>query len=170
MAIFRDPGPIKSDPRIHTLNTSVAEREQLIKPYLPEPRLHTARSRSRKGKPKPIRSFLKNKLYFLVYFLIHIFFSIYLRFRQSYHAVVDRVLAICYYHHRTPELIRKDVRDLSRLPEHLSTVLTLRNDEEGLEVLMDEVAELVSWSSCVGIPMLSIYEKTGKRITHFLLV
>ena len=26
---------------------------------------------------------------------------------------------------------------------------------------MDEVAEIAAWCSCVGIPMLSVYEKTG---------
>ncbi|EAS36970.1 ditrans,polycis-polyprenyl diphosphate synthase [Coccidioides immitis RS] len=161
MAIFKEPGPPRPDARVHSSRLSPAERERLLKPYLPEPRISSARSRSRKARPKPIRTFLKNKLYFLIYFLIHIFFSIYIRLRQSYHAVVDRVLAICYYHHRTPELIRKDVRDLGRLPEHLSIVLTMRKDDEGLEVLMDEVAELVAWSSCVGIPTLSVYEKTG---------
>ncbi|WEW58566.1 undecaprenyl pyrophosphate synthase [Emydomyces testavorans] len=161
MAIFKNPDPLRPDPQVHSPHSSVADRERFIKPLLPEPRSQPTRSRSRKTRPKPIRTFLKNKLYYLAYFLIHICFSIYIRLRQSYHAVVDRVLAICYYHHRTPELIRKDVRDLGRLPEHLSVVLTMRKDEEGLEILMDEVAELVAWSSCVGIPMLSIYEKTG---------
>ncbi|KAK2859892.1 hypothetical protein FQN49_004606, partial [Arthroderma sp. PD_2] len=91
---------------------------------------------------------------------------IYTRIRQSYNAIVDRFLAILYYHHRTPELIRKDVRGLSRLPEHLSVVLTLRKDEDSLETLMDEVAELAAWSSCAGIPALSIYEKTGILKSH----
>lgn len=31
----------------------------------------------------------------------------------------------------------------------------------GLEVLVDEVAEIAAWCACVGIPMLSVYEKTG---------
>jgi dehydrodolichyl diphosphate syntase complex subunit NUS1 len=31
----------------------------------------------------------------------------------------------------------------------------------GLEALVDEVAEITAWCACVGIPMLSIYEKTG---------
>lgn len=53
------------------------------------------------------------------------------------------------------------MRALSQLPEHLSVVLTLNKEEDALETLMDEVAELAAWSSCAGIPMLSIYEKTG---------
>lgn len=91
-----------------------------------------------------------------------------MRVRQAYHAVVDRVLAILYYHHRTPELIRKDVRGLERLPEHLGAVLTLRREEDGLEILMDEVAELVAWSSCAGIGAVSVYERTGEYSFCFL--
>lgn len=68
------------------------------------------------------------------------------------------------YHHRTPELIQKDVRGLQRLPEHLSVVLQVEDGVKGgagLEVLVDEVAEIAAWCACVGIPMLSVYEKTG---------
>ena len=167
-----------------TLHMSKAERERLIKPHLPAPRVRrttsssstttTTPSRQRSSstrkavrKTKPIRTFLKSKLHFLVYFLIHIFLGIYVRVRQAYHAVVDRVLAVLYYHHRTPELIRKDVRGLDRLPEHLSVVLTLRREEDGLEMLMDEVAELVAWSSCAGIRGLSVYERTGRSFFFY---
>lgn len=31
----------------------------------------------------------------------------------------------------------------------------------GLEILLDEVAEISAWCVCVGIPLLSVYEKTG---------
>ena len=43
-------------------------------------------------------------------------------------------------------------------------LLELKGEERGtagLEVLMEEVAEISAWCSCVGIPMLSVYEKTG---------
>jgi dehydrodolichyl diphosphate syntase complex subunit NUS1 len=32
----------------------------------------------------------------------------------------------------------------------------------GLEALVDEVAEIAAWCACVGIPMLSVYERTGR--------
>ena len=72
-----------------------------------------------------------------------------------------------------PELIKQDVKTLSRLPEHLSVILELKGGDRGcggLETLMDEVAELSAWCTCVGIPMLSIYEKTGTNgmDAHFL--
>ena len=95
---------------------------------------------------------------------MHTLFSIYIRIRQIYHAILDRVFAILYYHHRAPELIRQDVKNLSRIPEHLSVLLEFKGEERGtagLEALMDEVAEIAAWCSCAGIPMLSVYEKTG---------
>ena len=163
-----DDRPFPGDPRMRSAETlDVSGRERLIRPYLPPPRAAhrtSSGSRSRRSgqSSKPIRTFLKTQLHYFIYVLIHIFLGIYVHLRQSYHAVVDRILAILYYHHRTPELIRKDVRGLSQLPEHLSTVLTLNKEEDALETLMDEVAELAAWSSCAGIPMLSVYEKTGQ--------
>jgi dehydrodolichyl diphosphate syntase complex subunit NUS1 len=159
----------RKDTRTKGSTLSVADREKLVKKYLPEPNLRQRPQRSKKGKkgskpqkPQPIRTFLRSQFHFLVYFVIQIFFSIYIRLRQSYHAVIDRILAILYYHHRTPELIQKDVKGLSRLPEHLSVLLTLKREDEALEILMDEVAELTAWTVCAGIPILSVYEKTGR--------
>lgn len=60
-------------------------------------------------------------------------------------------------------LIQKDVKGLNRLPEHLSVILKLEGGKGGaaLETLLDEVAEVCAWCACAGIPMLSIYERTG---------
>lgn len=72
-----------------------------------------------------------------------------------------------YHHHRTPELIQKDVKGLSRIPEHVSVVLALEDGGRGgagLETLIDEVAEIAAWCACVGIPMLSVYEQTGTEL------
>ena len=148
------------------------ERENLLRPYLPAPpeespdrevrRDQKVEKSKRRGRRKRVRPFIKSQLHILLYYLIHLIFGIYIRLRQIYHAIIDRVLAILYYHHRTPELIRKDVKNLSCLPKHLSVILKLRIEEDGsLEALMDEVAELCAWCASAGIPMLSVYEKTG---------
>jgi hypothetical protein len=123
------------------------------------------KTRSRLG----VRKFLKTQLHVLAFAIIHAIFSVYIRLRQAYHAVKDRILAILYYHHRTPELIQKDVKGLSRLPEHLSVILKLEGGGRGgvgLEALVDELAEIAAWCACVGIPMLSVYEKTGQFLTE----
>ncbi|ODM15944.1 hypothetical protein SI65_08785 [Aspergillus cristatus] len=142
---------------------SASERESLLKPYLPDPS-DFPRRKSRKAstsRKTPVRTFFKSQIHQLTYTIIHIFFGIAVRLIQTYHAVVDRIFAIVYYHHRTPELIRKDVKGLKRLPEHLSVILSLRKEDDALAVLMDEVAELAAWSTASGIPTLSVYEKTG---------
>ncbi|CAI7635593.1 unnamed protein product [Penicillium pancosmium] len=146
-----------------------ADREALLKPYLPDPADLTnsrsarssRRSKSKQPRKTPIRTFIKSQVHRLAYALTHIIFGIVVRLIQAYHAVVDRILAIVYHHHRTPELIRKDVRSLKRLPQHLSVILTLRSEDDALAVLMDEVAELTAWCTCAGIAQLSVYEKSG---------
>ncbi|KAI9783880.1 MAG: hypothetical protein M1816_001132 [Peltula sp. TS41687] len=144
---------------------SKSERETLIRSYLP-----TARSDSpgqgwrRRARSKPIRTFLKTQLYLLSYEAIQILFSVYLWFRQTYHALLDLTFSMLYYHHRTPELIERDVKALGRLPDHLSVILTLRDNVragKALETLMDEAAEIVAWCAAAGIPTLSVYEKSG---------
>jgi dehydrodolichyl diphosphate syntase complex subunit NUS1 len=160
--------------RSHGRELSTEEREKLVKPYLPPPReSHSpAKKSSRrnggghigKRRQKPIRSFLNSTLHVLAYFVVHLIFGIYIRLRQTYHAIIDRLFALLYYHHRTPELIRKDVKNLSRLPEHLSVILTSKGEEDGgLEKLMDDVAELSAWCASAGIPRLSVYEKSSMR-------
>ncbi|KAE8348023.1 Decaprenyl diphosphate synthase-like protein [Aspergillus coremiiformis] len=165
MVSHRDKELLRDDVRAQGMKLTAAHRESILKPYLPDPSELPRRSpqRWRKTSPRktPIRTFLKSQLHQLTYTLIHILFGIVVRLIQSYHAVVDRIFAIVYYHHRTPELIKKDVKNLDRLPEHLSIVLSLRKEEDALTILMDEVAELAAWTVSAGIPVLSIYEKSG---------
>ena len=136
------------------------QREDIVKPYLPKPpRLSSPQ------KQKPIRDFLSLQLHLLVYHIIQAVFSLYIRLRQTYHMLLDRTFAVLYYHHRAPELIKQDVRGLSRLPEHLSVILEVKGSSRGtagLESLMDDLAEIATWCACIGIPMLSVYEKTGE--------
>ncbi|QDS68109.1 hypothetical protein FKW77_010161 [Venturia effusa] len=123
----------------------------------------TKRSRSQRKRPGVLKT-LQSQLHFFIYSVIHLFFGLYVRSRIAYHTIIDRVLAILYYHHRTPDLIRKDVRNLSRLPEHLSVILQLNPDEDrvnALETLVHEVSEVTAWCASAGIPFLSVYERTG---------
>ncbi len=159
----------------HGHELSAEQREKLVKPYLPplpESRSPATASSQRNGvkngrlrRQKPIRSFLKSQLHVLVYFVVHLVLGMYIRLRQTYHAIVDRVLALLHHHHRTHELIQEDVKNLSTLPEHLSVILTLKGEEDGgLEALMDDVAELSAWCASAGIPLLTVYEKRGMHV------
>lgn len=165
MVASRETEIYRQDARSKGTLLSPKQREELLNPYLPAPPSSKSQaSASRNRMLQPIQTFLKQQLHLLVFTIMHTLFSIYIRIRQTYHILVDRVFAILYYHHRAPELIRQDVRNLGRIPEHLSVLLELKGEERGtasLEALMDEVAEIAAWCSCVGIPMLSVYEKTG---------
>ncbi|EMC93603.1 hypothetical protein BAUCODRAFT_159268 [Baudoinia panamericana UAMH 10762] len=151
---------------------SVSEREQLLKPYLPprpakqekgDNRPPSSRPRHLQHQPR-IRPALLHLLHYTLFTLLHAIFSIYIRFRQVYHAIVGRLLAILHYHFRTPELIKRDVRRLSKVPQHLSVILELPPEggkRDRLEALIVDACEVAAWSACAGVPMLSIYERTG---------
>lgn len=153
--------------RGHTMSTE--ERRQLLEKYLPEPSQRQPPQKSARTSPKRkpghrrrIRPFLKQSLHLLLYLTIHFIFGVYLRIRQILSAILQKYIALRHYHHRTPAYIQKDLKNLSRLPEHLSVILKYDSStDDGLETLLDEVAELSAWSAAAGIPLLSVYEKSG---------
>ena len=154
---------------------SAPEREKLLKPYLPakplkQPLKQPGKPGTRFQHTSRVRPAIRHALHYLLFTIIHTIFSIYVRIRQVYHAIVDRILAILYYHHRTPELIKRDVKNLSRVPEHLSVILDLPPEggkADRLETLVNDACEIAAWSACAGVPMLSIYERTGRLQTRF---
>ncbi|PWY66344.1 nuclear undecaprenyl pyrophosphate synthase [Aspergillus heteromorphus CBS 117.55] len=152
MVSQRDKELFRDDVRSRGTRLSAVDREKILNPYLPDPADLPSRAPQRRKKiPRktPIRSFIKSQLHLLTYAILHVLYGIVIRLFQSYHAVVDRIFAIIYYHHRTPQLIRKDVTSLKRLPGHLSVVLSLRKEDDALAILMDEVAELAAWTSSI---------------------
>lgn len=160
----------------HSLFTK-EEREELLATYLPVPRVRSRSSHDRNStlliedndhkysRQSPrAKKFLQAQIHALCYLIVQTLFSIYVRIRLARHFITIRILAILYYHHRAPELIQKDARALHRLPKHLSVVLTVDDastESTALEELLDKVADLSAWCACVGIPTLSIYERTG---------
>ncbi|KAI7267982.1 Undecaprenyl diphosphate synthase [Hortaea werneckii] len=142
-------------------------REHLLKPYLPSAPKQEDTAASLAGRfrhTSRVRPAIRQLLHWTLFAIIHTFFSVYIRLRQVYHAVLDRLFALLYYHHRTPELIQRDVKGLSKVPNHLSVVLELPPEggkKDRLETLMNDACEVAAWSACSGIPMLSIYEQTG---------
>jgi len=62
------------------------------------------------------------------------------------------------------------VAALPRLPKHLSVVLSLPPDQKDvslllnrLDGLMHDACEIAAWSTAAGIPVLSIYERSGTK-------
>lgn len=152
----------------NTLSTE--ERRQLLERYLPDPaelgaRRNQAAAASplrKSGRRRRVRPFIKQKIYLLVYLVVQLIFGIYIRIRQITSAILQKFIAVRHYHHRTPAYIQQDLKNLNRLPEHLSVIVQFdSSNDDGLETLLDEVAELSAWSTAAGIPLLSVYEKSG---------
>ncbi|KAK5174368.1 uncharacterized protein LTR77_001448 [Saxophila tyrrhenica] len=137
---------------VRTAQLSAQERERILKPYLPKTNQGATHQQRHKQRIRPV---IRRTIHSLLFAIIHLIFSIYIRIRQAYHAVLGQLLAVLYYHHRTPELIKRDVSGLTKVPKHLSLILDRR------ESLLDDVCESAAWSACAGVSMLSIYEKTG---------
>lgn len=161
MAGLREQEALRSNIGPDGRPLSAQERERLLQPYLPNasPRKHQ--------RTQPLRQLIKAALHLLLYNLIHFAFSVYHRFRVAYHNLIDRLFAVLYYHHRTPEYIQKDVHRLKKLPKHLSVILELDDntrDNSSLEALIHNVCEVAAWSACAGVPLLSIYEPSGTTV------
>jgi len=148
---------------------SVTEREKMLERFLPEeptPRSQSPTRRHKtKRKDKSVQGFVRLSLHVLIFNVIHLLFSLYIRLRRAYRNVATRIQGVMYYHHRTPELIQRDVKDLKKIPKHLSIILDVgKHGQDGaaVEGLVNDVCECAAWTACAGIPMLSIYERTGK--------
>ena len=153
---------------------SAQEREKLLKPYLPSRPNAQAPKPQANGKPglrfhhkQRVRPAIRQSIHYLLFTIISLVFSIYVRVRTTYHAITDRILAVLYYHHRTPELIKRDVKGLSKVPSHLSVILEHLPEggkQDRLEGLVNDACEIAAWSAGAGISMLSIYERTGEEL------
>lgn len=151
---------------------SARDRERLLRPYLPSASQSQPAASKTSGTQslrfhhkQRVRPALLHLVHYLLFTVISLVFSIYIRTRQIFHAVTDRVSAVLYYHHRTPELIKRDVKALSKVPKHLSVILELPPEggkKDRLEELLNDACEIAAWSAGAGIPMLSIYERTGR--------
>lgn len=156
---------ISSDPSTITSTTDPRVPSKLRTKVMP-----STKSRSRRAevvkveRRKPIRNTLWHTVYVTVYWIIHFCFSIYIRMRKGFRAARHRLRVIGFHHSRSPELIRRDIKNLSKMPNHLSVILELPKDDDkrsGLHRLLQDVGDLTAWCASVNIPLLSIYEKTG---------
>ncbi|KAK4637813.1 Dehydrodolichyl diphosphate synthase complex subunit NUS1 [Fulvia fulva] len=152
-------------------NAPISERERILKPYLPREsnmskRPSASASCSTNSGPRfhhrqRVRPAMRHIVHSLLFNLIHIVFSVSVRCRQIYHALLDRAFAVLYYHHRTPGLIKRDVAGLSRVPKHLSVILEVKDGKDGLEGVMGDACELAAWSASAGVGLLSVYERSA---------
>ncbi|KAK3208834.1 hypothetical protein GRF29_77g2127889 [Pseudopithomyces chartarum] len=142
------------------LSTTSPDRSSLKSPKSPQ--LSQRTTSAPKPKPTPIRT----SLHIILHVVISFFFSIFFRFRRAWRLFSYKVRGVLRHHHHTPEWIVNDIKNVEQLPKHLSVVLEHREDDEdqgnaGLEGLVQDVCEIAAWTASAGIPLLSIYERTG---------
>lgn len=101
-----------------------------------------------------------------MYALILILFQLYLQVVSSIRFYANRIhrrtLNGLYHHNRTPELIYEDAHKLGKLPRHVACLLRLKPREMeggGVEGLVSEAAELVTWCVCMGIRRLTLHDR-----------
>lgn len=146
----------------------------MLKPFLPaepangsspaRPEVKLSQRTAPQQKPKAGR--IRTLLHVLIYSTISFIFSIFFRFRRSWRLFSYQVRGVLRHHHHTPEWIVNDVKNVEQLPKHISVILDHREDDEeqgnaGLEGLVQDACEIAAWTTSAGIPLLSIYERTG---------
>ncbi|KAL6940453.1 hypothetical protein ACO0QE_004354 [Hanseniaspora vineae] len=106
---------------------------------------------------------------------LHIFFNILLatfycvfavtRYCQYVvHRVKIKIFNLAYNPANTPQLIRRDVNSLSKIPKNLAAILEYKPEEDvggGILGLMDGSSDLVAWSLSSGIKHLVLYDYNG---------
>lgn len=101
------------------------------------------------------------------WFVLQIFFLILVIYkyvrrtcRQSCYALARATR----YHHCEPQLIRKDISRLDKIPCHIAVILTIRGPHfsgGGVEGLLFDCGEVASWCIGVGSSQLTLYERSG---------
>lgn len=136
--------------------------------YLPQPNdapsAQNPKPQSKRRSRLGVRRFIQHQIHVLLFALMHGIFSLYLKLRQMWNAVSYQLSSVLYYHHGTPQYIKRDVVALKKVPRHLSVILKVedsRRTKTDIERLIDETAEIATWCACAEIPVLSVYEKTG---------
>lgn len=109
----------------------------------------------------PPRSPITILFYKVVLIFLQTAFALWFRLYMLCFTINEYISAIKKYHHRTPQIIKRDVGRLKKIPYHLAIILEYKKDG-GLELLIHQVAELSCWCVSSGIKILTIYEKEGR--------
>lgn len=100
-------------------------------------------------------------LFRLVLIITHAIVGLFLGVRGLYHVVQIHLYSMWSYPNNTPQIIRRDVSKLEKLPRHIAVVLKLKDDDKALETLFEEAGNIAAWCLGAGTQELTIYEKTG---------
>ncbi|KAL6937749.1 hypothetical protein ACO0RG_004271 [Hanseniaspora osmophila] len=113
------------------------------------------------------KKFTETCLHILFNFLLATFYCIFAMIRY-FQYVINRIkikiFNLAYNPANTPQLIRRDVNSLSKIPKNLAAILEYKSEEDvggGVLGLMDGSSDLVAWSLSSGIKHLVLYDYNG---------
>ncbi|EDK44670.1 conserved hypothetical protein [Lodderomyces elongisporus NRRL YB-4239] len=120
------------------------------------------------SKVKPITSSLPEMLFYFINHLILLwlffFIAIFKNFQFAYRKTYLKFLSLTYYPNKSPQVIRDDVNQMTKIPKSISCILDLKDDDDengGKDGFMNLISELAAWTVSAGINKLIIYEYTG---------
>lgn len=103
-------------------------------------------------------------LFHLILLALYFVYSIIRLVQLTCNKIRIRFLNLAYNPAKTPQIIRDDVVKLDKIPKRLSVILTLKSEEEeggGYYGLLNDAAEVTTWTVAAGVSILSIYEHDG---------
>lgn len=108
-------------------------------------------------------------LYHSILLVLYFAISLYRAYEYSWNKVKLQFLTLAYNPSKTPLLINEDINKLPKIPKRVSTILNLKPEEDengGVNGLLSDSSDVISWCLCSGIQELSIYEKNGTLKKH----
>lgn len=151
-----------SDPKeLFGSTRPVKPSKELIKSVL-DPRIEA--SNKSRAEDKSLRGRLVFYFFHFILLTIYGFYSIFRSIQYVNNRIRIKFLNLAYNPSKTPQIIREDVLKLAKLPKRISAILNLKSEEEeggGFYGLLNDSAELTTWTLASGISQLSIYEYEG---------
>lgn len=103
-------------------------------------------------------------LFHMALLAVYFFYSVFRAAQYVRNKIRIKFLNLAYNPSQTPQIIRVDVNKLAKLPKRISTLVTMKSEEEeggGFYGLLNDCSEIVAWTLASGIPSLALYEHDG---------
>ncbi|KAH3902692.1 ditrans,polycis-polyprenyl diphosphate synthase SCDLUD_000276 [Saccharomycodes ludwigii] len=138
------------------------------------------RQSSSPNRENEIRSVNKdhvNRISFIFYkVLLAIFFCVYacVRYYQyTWNRTKIKLFNLAYNPSNTPQLIRRDVIKLNKIPKRLATIIDYRLEEDvggGINGLVNNATDIIAWTVSSGIKHLILYDYDGRLKSNVALL
>lgn len=103
-------------------------------------------------------------VYKCILLILYVAYGIFRYLQYQFNRMKLRIYNVIYNPTNTPQLIRKDVGKLQKVPKKVAAILRMKPIGDvggGLTGLINDASELVSWTACAGIKHLTLYNDEG---------